>query len=288
MSAVHDAAGLDLLAGIAAAARGDHGIACLRLMRMDEAGFAALQEDVLRLCGEAQPSHVNDEAHVSHWTRPRGEVAQYSMLNRSGRYEDYSDDHDRSRAGKQFAHGDRYPALAALIKAFPEAVNFRINVLGTRARLSPHQEAPLFALGEGECGVCARFHLPVLTSRGAELLLDDDVLHLHPGEIYFVNHGCVHAARNLDAERRVHMVWDMPLCRAAVSRMFGDEPLPAGLSRCLDEERAVPPLRHERMGAALRLPVAATFGHIVPTFCPSASSDLTATAGRQHTKHGHK
>lgn len=277
MSATYDAAALDLLAGIAAAARGSHGIACLRLMRMDETGFAALQEDVLRLCGETRPSRVGDEAHVTHWTRPRGEVVQYSLLNRSGRFDDYTDDHDRSRAGKQFAHGDRYPTLAALINAFPEAVNFRINVLGTRARLSPHQEAPLFALGEGECGVCARFHLPVRTSLGAELLLDDDVLHLHSGEIYFLNHGCVHAARNLDTERRVHLVWDMPLCRAAVSRMFGDEPLPDGLSRYLGEERAVPRLRHERMGAALRLPAAATFGRSMPTFCPCASCDLTAT-----------
>jgi hypothetical protein len=87
-------------------------------------------------------------------------------------------------------------------------------------------------------GVRARFHLPLVTSPGASLLLDGDLHHLEAGTVYLVNHGCVHAAENAGAADRVHLVWDMLLTAPAAEVMFGTGPAPEGFTR--PQARAVP------------------------------------------------
>ncbi|MGW3448812.1 aspartyl/asparaginyl beta-hydroxylase domain-containing protein [Streptomyces sp. NPDC001076] len=216
------------------------GIRCLRLFSAEPATLQALVADVARLRAERQPSYPSDSGHVTAWTRPRGGVEQFSLLNASGRCDDYSRDHDLSCFGKRFHHGGHYLALEALIAALPHLVNFRINVLGPGAVLPPHEEHSVVRAQDGTVGVRARFHLPLITNPGATLLLDGDVHHLQVGVVHLVNHGCVHAARNDGADERVHLVWDMLLTAAATGTMFGAGPAPAGFTR--SRERAAQPV----------------------------------------------
>jgi hypothetical protein len=226
------------------------GIRCLRLLRVHRQFFANLHADVMRLCAEQYPSDVRAADHVTNWTRPQGSVLQFSLLNASGRCDDFSDDHSLSYQGKHFHLAPDYPTLATFIAALPHTINFRVNVLGPRARLAAHEEHSIIRTLDGTLGVCARFHLPIETNPGAEIVLDGQAYHLEAGEVYFINHGCVHAARN-GAMSRLHLVWDMLLTRDAYHTIF--EAGPIWSDAVPAAERVPAPTRLERMGAALRL-----------------------------------
>lgn len=229
------------------------GIRCLRLFRLDSADFADLRADVERLRREQRPSIVTRSDHITYWTRPLGEVLQFSLLSVSGRYDDFSSDHNLSCLDKRFHEAVAYPALARFIAAFPHAVNFRINVLGPRSGLSPHEEHVVVRTRAGTIGARVRFHLPVVTNTRAELMLDGNIYHLEQGTIYFINHGCVHSATNGGEDARIHLTWDMLLTREAFDRMFGAAPQASPLARISGEERDVAPIRTERVGAYRRL-----------------------------------
>lgn len=242
----------DVLDGIRAAAEHRGGMRCRALFRVAPARLAAIAEDVARLCRDERPSEVTRPGHVTRWTRPFGEVLQFSLHNRSGRFDDFSADHDRSCEGKRFARAAAYPALGELLAGWPHLVNARINVLGPRAGLSPHEEQVLIRTRAGTIGARLRFHLPIATDAGAELTLDGAVYHLEAGTVYFVNHGCVHAAANRGDAARIHLAWDMLLTRAAFDCMFGGADLP-GLVRVADAAADPAPLRTEPVGAYERL-----------------------------------
>src|SRR5688572_27649208 len=196
----------EILSGIRDGNYHQGGIRCLKLLRADETYFGRLQAEVERLCRTECGSKVGDAGHITNWTRPRGEVVQFSLLNASGRYDDFRADDDGSCFGKRF-HGSRtYPAVAQLVDLFPHTVNFRINLLGPGASLSRHEEHTLIRTRAGSVALRLRFHLPVCTNPGAEIVLDGEVYRLEAGTVYFVNHGCVHSARNGDDQNRVHLV----------------------------------------------------------------------------------
>jgi hypothetical protein len=230
------------------------GIRCLRLFRLDQRYFTELLAEVERLRRMERGSNVADPDHVTNWTRPRGEVIQYSLLNTSGRYDDFSTDHDQSCLGKWFRGGSEYPALARLIHLFPHAVNFRLNLMGPGASLAPHEEHSVFRTRAGSVALRARFHLPIVTNPLAELTLDGWVYHLLAGAVYFVNHGCAHSARNRGDQGRIHLVWDMLLTREAFEFMFGKAAGAWPLDQVAEDEQSPTPLRKERAGAFLRLP----------------------------------
>lgn len=241
----------ETLAGIRDANYHEDGIRCLRLLRVAPDFFRALREEVVRLCERESPSNAGASDHVTNWTRPRGEVLQFSLFNASGRCDDFSGDHVPTSVGKRFHMDAAYPRLARFIRELPDAINVRVNVLGPRARLAAHEEHSIIRTRAGTIGVCARLHLPIDTGAGAELLLDGAAYHLEAGVVYFVNHGCIHAATN-GAARRIHLVWDMLLTRDAYRVAFADGPSWASPVPRLG--RFPRPLRIERMGAAIRLP----------------------------------
>ena len=244
----------DVTAGIVAANYHRAGIRCLRLMRITPERLEILREEVTRLLAARRGSDVTRPEHVTRWTAPYGTVVQYSLLNASGRSDDYSGDHDLSDTGKRFAGGKELHRLRELLTALPSPVNFRVNVLGVGAGLSPHEEQAVVRLTDGTAAIRARFHLPLLTGTGAELLLDGDVYHLEAGAIFFVNNGCVHAARNRGQELRAHLVWDVILARTSLEVMFGDGPPPAPwLRRVPPAERVPAPIRREAIGPVRRL-----------------------------------
>jgi hypothetical protein len=227
------------------------GFRCLRLLRVEEDFFSALRGEVIRLCDDQSPSDARATDHVTNWTRPRGEVLQFSLLNSSGRCDDFSEDHSLSCFGKRFHLAARYPTVARLVQALPHVINLRVNVLGPRARLAAHEEHSIVRTDSGAITVRARFHLPIETNAAAELILDGHAYHLEAGTVYFVNHGCVHAASN-GLLRRIHLVWDVLLTRQAYRALF--EEGPAWSAPIADAERVPPPLRVERMGAFIGLP----------------------------------
>jgi hypothetical protein len=220
-----------LLYGIRDANYHRAGIRCLRLFRADAPTTKTLAAEVERLRARHTPSLAGATGHVTAWAGPRGRVEQFSLLNASGRCDDFSRDHDLSCFGKRFHHRARYPALAALAEALPHLVNFRINVLGPGAALAPHEEHSVVRSRTGTVGVRARFHLPLVTSPQASLLLEGDVHHLEAGTVYLVNHGCVHGAENAGSADRVHLVWDSLLTATAAEAMFGTGAAPEGFTR---------------------------------------------------------
>jgi hypothetical protein len=246
--------GAALLAGIRDGNYHVGGIRCLRLFQLNDAYFASVRADVERLCRDERPSDVNDPEHITNWTKPRGEVLQFSLLNRTGRYNDFTADHDLSCLGKAFHGAAAYPALAQFVAMFTHTVNFRINILAPGARLSPHEEHAVIRTRSGSIGARVRFHLPIVTNPKAELMLDGWIYRMEPGTIYFFNHGCVHSACNGGADRRIHLVWDMLLTAEAFDCMFrgGANPLPP-LERIEEREQIPLPLRTERTGAHMQI-----------------------------------
>ncbi len=243
-----------LLAGIREANYHAGGIRCLQRFWLQEKYFAELCADVERLCRTERASDVTNPNHITNWTKPRGKVLQFSLLNATGRYDDFSIDHNLSCLGKQFHGGAVYPVLRRFIAALPDTLNFRINVMGAGAELSPHEEHAIFRTQSGSVGARLRFHLPIVTNSGGELMLDGSVYHLTTGTIYFVNHGCVHASRNRGREHRIHLVWDSLLTRNTFECMFGETSLPLPLAAIDESEQSLAPVRTERVGAHIRLP----------------------------------
>jgi hypothetical protein len=248
------AAAAELLAAIRAADRHEGGLRFLRLLGVEPAFFATLRGEVERLVADEQPSSVSRPGHVTGWTGPYGDVLQYSLLNRSSRYDDWSSDHDLSCFGKRFRDEERYPALGRLVAELPHLVNARVSVLGPGAGLSPHEEHSVFETAAGTLAVRARLHLPVVTNPHAELTLDGAVHHLRAGVVHFVNHGCVHAAVNAGRQPRIHLIFDELLTAEAFDVLFGAGPPPGSpLEPLAEEARRSVPLREEPVGPARRL-----------------------------------
>jgi hypothetical protein len=247
--------GEEILAGIRDANYHRGGIRCLRLFRVRSDFLSRLQDDVDDLRAAEPASDAGRPGHVTNWTQPFGRVLQYSLLNRSGRADDFSADHDLSCFGKRFRAASRYPALAELIELIPHAVNFRIHAMEPHSGLSTHEEHTVIRTKLGTVGIRARFHLPLRTNPSAQLMLDGAVHHLQEGTIYFVNNGCVHWARNDGEETRTHLVWDQLLTRETLELMFGDAPVDGSpLERFVRSERAPIPLRLEPVGSTRRFP----------------------------------
>ena len=230
------------------------GFRCLRLFRLEGAAFGALRADVLALAQDRVGSLVASPGHVTNWTGPFGEVRQLSLLNASGRVDDFSSDHDGSIFGKRFHLASSCPSLAAFVGAFPHAVNFRVGILGPRSGLSAHEEHALIRMQDGSVGARLRLHLPIVTTPEAELVLDGDVHHLEEATVYFVNHGCVHEASNGGDRPRIHLNWDVLLTRETYDLLFGDAEVPQGWVRVPQEEWSPEPRERRSVGDYRRLP----------------------------------
>jgi hypothetical protein len=235
----------EVLRGISAGNYHRGGVRCLRLFDVTPAAVASLRDDVRLLRSRHRPSRADGEDHVTGWVGAQGRVEQYSLVTASGRYDDFSRDHDLSCFGKRFRAHAAHPGLGALLDSLPHLVNARIAVLSPGAELPPHEEHSVIRSRSGGIGVRARFHLPLVTNPDATLLLDGERFHLAAGGVFLVNHGCVHAARNTGRAERIHLMWDQLLTSEALEIMFGAGPPPAGLTRTSPQERSVTPVGRE-------------------------------------------
>ncbi len=244
------------------------GIRCLKILSVEQKYFVGIKSDVEQIFALRKPSWPATSAHVTHWTAPRGEVTQYSLLNRSGRTDDYTSDHDLSCEGKWFYDAAIAPALGDLIASFPHLINFRINVLGAGSELPAHEEQVMFRARDGKAAARLRFHLPVDTNPDSELVLDGVVYAFQPGYVYLVNHGCVHAARNRGRSPRTHLVWDALLTARLYEFLFLNKEVPAFLTPMMGQEpsqRATEPIGpYRRLPPEVSKAEAATLGLCQP------------------------
>jgi hypothetical protein len=132
----------ELFAGLRQADyRHDGGIRCLPRLRLTPDYFARLISDVERLCRTEQGSDVTHPGHVTHWTRPRGMVRQFSLLNTTGRYDDYSTDHDLSCLGKSFHGHAAYPSLRNSSRHF-RTPSISVSMSWAPVPVGPHVKLP--------------------------------------------------------------------------------------------------------------------------------------------------
>jgi len=149
-------------------------------------------------------------------------LKKLTLLNRTGKFQDASSDHDWSVWGKKFFHARRYPHLGYLISLFPHAVNFRAVRMGPLSQLYPHDEnICLQHRKTGEPCLRVRFHLPIKTHPEAFMFMDGEFYRFEEGNIYFFHNGRIHDAMNQHpSEERIHLIWDMLLTDDTFRRMF--------------------------------------------------------------------
>lgn len=194
----------------------------LQLFQVAPDFYESIVAEVLNLISTYRPSKVTTQGHLSNWSKPEGTITQFSLLNYSGKLDDYSDDHDRSFQGKKFHHSEKYPHLAKFISLFPHATNFRINILHEKSCFTQHQEdLCFFHRITKQPSLRVRFHLPIKTHDEALMLSNGQLFHFNPGIVYFFHNGTVHDGINQSStESRVHLLWDMLLTQDTFDRMF--------------------------------------------------------------------
>jgi len=140
----------------------DHrgGLRCLAVLPVAAPVLTRLREEVDALCARHPASAPSDRTHVTNWVGPQGDVRTWSLLNRTGRTDDFSADHDLSCEGKWYVHRHDAPRLGSLLDAFPDLVNCRVNLLGSGASLPAHEEHVPFKARSGTIGARIRLHPP--------------------------------------------------------------------------------------------------------------------------------
>ena len=222
------------------------GLKCLKLFQVKPEYFESLVGDVQRVLAQYAPSDVAQSSHATNWTQPFGNAIQYSLLNTSGRLDDFSTDHNSSIKNKRFHYSDEFTDLGRFIRTFAHATNMRLNGMGGQSGLSPHEEHTVHYTG-GRARLRARFHLPIVTNEEAEMLLEDELYRFEAGSVYYFNNGCIHAARNLGESFRYHLVWDMMFTEETYALMFSEDGrgVPEFLTRLVGDDRVCEPVGHE-------------------------------------------
>ncbi len=192
------------------------------LFKTEETFFKNLYNEVIEIVEKFNPSIVTNKKHLSNWSSPEGIITQYSLLNESGKFDDYSSDHNRSINKKIFSQEASYPNLKALIKSMPHATNFRINILYPKSCFTQHREDLCFIHKiTKKPALRVRFHLPIFTNNHSKMLLNGDLYHFEAGKIYFFHNGAIHDGINQDDSLpRIHLLWDMLLTEDTYKRMF--------------------------------------------------------------------
>ncbi|MHB1207292.1 MAG: hypothetical protein ACYCZX_17110, partial [Rhodospirillaceae bacterium] len=118
------------------------GVRTLRLGTLDPAWFAQIQRECNSIVRQGGSSDVTAAAHVTNWTKPKGDVRQFSLFNASGRSDEYLGDYGyRGDASKKRLVFPELKALARFAALFgPPLRNLRLNGMGTDSSLSAHEE----------------------------------------------------------------------------------------------------------------------------------------------------
>lgn len=197
------------------------GIKTLRLGKLSDEWFRQIQSDCARIIETSGSSDVTEKTHVTNWTRPTGQVRQFSLFNETGNTADTKGDYgylgDVKRKRLVYPELQGLRRFASLFQ--PALRNLRLNGMGLKSALNAHEEGSIHISGFRRNYIC-RFHLPVFSNKNAFVYLDGERHQYEEGFLYFFNHGCVHAASNEGAELRYHLVLDCFLDRRLFDRVF--------------------------------------------------------------------
>ncbi len=208
------------------------GLRALHIGAVTPSMFDALQSDMHSLSLGWLPSIVREGSHSTGWTKPRGEVKQWSLFNSHGYTDQTRDDFRYDNLADKYPVD--LPGIKALCESLPDLVNMRLNMIGPGSSLSPHEETLERDVGPGKVALRARFHLPLHTTSKALMLADGDLFNFTVGHVYLFNNGCVHSAANNADTDRYHLVWDQLMTERAVDAMFGSTP-PAWLRQAIEQ-----------------------------------------------------
>lgn len=205
------------------------GLDTIRVFGLEEKFFKNVQTDVLRFIKDHKSSNVKQRAHGTNWTKPFGTAAvQFNMLNRNPS--------NSKNVTKRFAHDKKkYPALAQFVNSCKNLSSFRINGMGAKSGLSPHEERVISRSGNNFV-VRARFHLPIVTNPHVEMRLQDKIYHFDEGNVYYFNNGTAHAAENKGDTMRYHLVWDEMVNKAVFTHYFAKQRNPPKFLIAVDPE----------------------------------------------------
>lgn len=211
----------DVMAGLVAGNfHHPDGIRALRLGTVHPDAHVRWRAACRQLLERETPSVVSG-GHVTGWTKPQGTVRQWSLFNRSGRTGDTSSDFDYANLDRKklWPGFEEFADIGTL-------VNLRLNELGPGAELSPHEEHLTRRVGTDRVGLRCRLHVPIWSNPNALMLADGDWFGFSVGGIYLFNNGCVHAAVNHGNTSRLHLVFDVLLDEATVSRVLVGNDVP--------------------------------------------------------------
>ena len=99
---------------------------------------------------------------------------------------------------------EQSPALLRFITALPYQVkSVRLMRLHPAAEIKPHRDHGL-CLEKGE----ARLHLPLQTNELLKFVVNDQLVPMQAGELWYINADQVHQVENKGAESRINLVLD--------------------------------------------------------------------------------
>tara|TARA_B100000787_G_scaffold166262_1_gene151217 strand:+ start:2354 stop:3202 length:849 start_codon:yes stop_codon:yes gene_type:complete len=209
---------------------GKKGLYTEKIFKFDTVFFNKLQQECVDLANSQTSSQV-ENGHITNWTSPFGDAVQYSLKNTSGNFNDTSTDHILDLNNKKFHYPEQYPTLNELITLFPTATNFRLNGMGVKSGLSPHEEHIVYKRGFLKSFIRARFHIPIQTNKDVAMLIGDHIYRYEEGNMYFFNNGAIHSADNQGDTYRFHLVFDILLDKKANDLLFYSSNLPKFLKR---------------------------------------------------------
>ncbi|HVP85357.1 MAG TPA: aspartyl/asparaginyl beta-hydroxylase domain-containing protein [Rhizomicrobium sp.] len=217
----------DFVSGIRQAYQHTGGIKTLCLGSFDKDWFQQIQAECAWIIKNAGSSDVTMAGHVTNWTRPTGQVRQFSLFNDTGNSADTKGDYGYlGDARRKRLVYPNLPALSRFASMFQPALrNLRLNGMGLKSALSAHEEESISISRFGPRYI-VRFHAPIFTNPNAFVYLDDERFHFEEGKLYLFHHGCVHAASNTGQDLRYHLVFDCFLDRALFERIFPGTPSP--------------------------------------------------------------
>lgn len=202
----------------------DDGLMLAHLGEIDFYELAALRDEARNIVERRDGSDVQDPAHVTYWTKPKGNVRQWSLVNREGRTDCQAGDYE---TGKPFVCREIAPVLNMFASEHEGLVNMRLNLMGPDSGLALHREATAITIG-GKPRLKVRFHLPLFTA-GSPCRLGNGIYEMNIGQVYLFNNGAPHASWNEGEQERIHLVWDCLVTHKLLSYLENAEEIQPAL-----------------------------------------------------------
>jgi quercetin dioxygenase-like cupin family protein len=156
-----------------------------------------LQFDVTKALSLNWINHYNTEAYSGNWS-------SIALMSQGGNIDNIyalpSNSHEVINT--EILESCSY--FKEIIERFPfQKTSVRLLCLAAGAEIKPHKD---YCLGY-EDG-CFRIHIPVITNKEVEFILDDEKLYMAEGECWYINANFTHSVANRGKQDRIHLVID--------------------------------------------------------------------------------